>query len=721
LIRRRLQKKRIKKALSNETLQQALDRASFQHFQKFDATSKDVPWDQIKEKAKAIKEDCIKHLPELIQQFTKEAQKSGAHVYQASTPKETLGMIEKILQEKKAKNIVKSKSMVSEEIDLNRFLVKKGYRVVETDLGEWIIQLAEERPSHITAPALHKTKEEIAKLLSERLQMNVPPDPKEIVKLARAQLREEFIQADVGISGANLAVAESGTLVIVSNEGNARLVTSLPPVHIAVVTTEKFVDTLEQATSLVKALVLASSGSKMTAYVSFITGASRTTDIEKQLVMGVHGPEELHIIILDNGRLEASKDQDLGKILSCLKCGGCMLVCPVFQSLGGHVYGGPVYPGGVGLLLTALTHSTKKSAEGWDLCSDCKKCEEFCPVGIPTGELILKLKAKKGPKYWEWALSALLRKKNLTYTGIKLLSILQNPWHKDGSLKNLPFSWAKGKSFPAIKWEKPSEQEKKTEGKKIYFFEGCLASLFFPHIREAVFASLTQLGYQVVSPEDRVCCGAPSVHLGQEKDVKKLAKMNRESFEKENPDFILTICPTGNAMLKNTYPCILPELKTWEDKIYDFSEFVVKKGWIPEKQPEKILGDIFYHYPCHYVNELGLREEPIKLLRSIGYNPVIEDEPLTCCGFSGVFAFKNPGLSTHIWGKKEKKVKKKRIETIATDCPGCLFQFKASLENEMGSYAVHHTAELFSRHIRADKSRQYKNKKDRGSLPTVRK
>ena len=431
---RKKQKKLAKKALTDDSLQTALDRASSQHFQKFSAVTKDVPWDEIKEKAKAIREDCIKRLPELIQRFKTEAQKAGSHVYEAATPSDALLAIEKILEEKKAKNIVKSKSMVSEEIGLNRFLEKKQYRVVETDLGEWIIQLAGERPSHITAPALHKTKEEIAKLLSEHLHLEVPADQKEIVKLARTQLRKEFIQADVGISGANLAVAESGSLVIVSNEGNARLVTSLPPVHIAVVTAEKFVDTLEQAMSLVKALVIASSGLKLTAYVSFITGTSRTTDIEKQLVTGVHGPEELHIIILDNGRLEASKDQDLDPILSCLKCGGCMLVCPIFQSLGGHVYGGPVYPGGVGLLITALTHSTKKSSEGWDFCSDCKKCEAFCPVGLPTGELLLRLKGKKGPKFWERAVSTLLRKKSLVNPGIKLLSILQKPWYKDGTL-----------------------------------------------------------------------------------------------------------------------------------------------------------------------------------------------------------------------------------------------------------------------------------------------
>jgi len=682
LFRRTCQKKRAKKALTDETLQTALHRASSQHFQKFNATTKDVPWDQIKEKAKAIREDCIKRLPELIQQFTREAQKVGSHVYRAATPSEALSAIEKILHEKKAKNIVKSKSMVSEEIDLNHFLEKKGYRVVETDLGEWIIQLAGERPSHITAPALHKTKEEVAKLLSEHLQLEVPPEPEEIVKLARTQLRKEFIQADVGISGANLAVAESGTLVIVSNEGNARLVTSLPPVHIAVITAEKFVETLEQATSLVKALVLASSGLKLTAYVSFITGVSRTTDIEKQLVTGVHGPEELHIVILDNGRLAASKDKDLDKILSCLKCGGCMLVCPIFQSLGGHVYGGPVYPGGVGLLLTALTHSIKKSAEGWDFCSDCKKCEEFCPVGLPTGDLILKLKGKNGPKLWEWALSTFLRKKNLADTGIKLLSILQKPWEKDGHLKNLPFSWARGKSLPALKLEKPLAQGKKNKGGKIYFFEGCLAALFFPGIRESVFSSLSKLGYRVISPEDQVCCGAPSLHLGREKDVKKLAKKNLESFARENPDYILTICPTGNAMLKKTYPRLFLESEAWVEKTYDFTEFVVNKGLVPGGPPAQKRKDVFYHYP------------------STGYNPVVEKEPFACCGFSGIFSFKNPELAAHLWQKKGKKIKRQGMTTIATDCPGCLFQFKACLEKEADSYEVFHTAELFACHLR---------------------
>jgi len=687
LFRRIRKKKRVKKALEDVNLQKALEKASSLHFDTFDSTKNDVSWDEIKERAKAIRKDCIKRLPELIDQFSKEAEKAGAIIHRAATAQNALQAIEKILQEKKAKLVVKSKSMVSEEIELNRFLEKKGYKVVETDLGEWIIQIAKERPSHITAPALHKTKEQVAQLLSEHLHQDVPPDPKEIVKIARKHLRQRFIEADVGISGANLAVAESGTLGIVSNEGNARLVTSLPSVHIALVTTEKFVETLEQAASLIKALVIASSGSKMTAYVSFITGTSRTTDIEKEQVMGVHGPEELHIIILDNGRLEASKDNDLDEILSCLKCGGCMLVCPVFQSLGGHVYGGPVYPGGIGLLLTALTHSLKESSDGWDFCADCKKCEEFCPVGIPTGELILQLKGRKGARLWEKGLSSLFRRKYLMSAGAKLLSFLPS------------FSWSRGTSSPSLKMEKEQHSVDKT-GRKIYFFQGCLTRLFFPEIREAVFSSLSQLGFHVVSPEDQVCCGAPSLHLGQSKDVNRLAKKNMTSFIREKPDFILTICPTGHAMLKKNYAKIIPESSVWTDKIFDFTEFVVKNGLIPDKEKFEPSQEIFYHYPCHYLNDLGLKEEPKKLLASLGFTPVLEEEPFTCCGFCGIFSFKNPEISAHLWEKKHQKIKKSKTAMVATDCPGCLFKLRSCLSGREDAMKVFHTAELFAQRLK---------------------
>jgi iron-sulfur cluster protein len=693
--RRDLKKKRAK-ALHSETLNAALERASGQHFKQFNSTHKQIPWEKYKKRAAEIRGKNLSRLPELIQQFREAAEQSGAKTAYAATASDALSIVKTILIEKGAKRIVKSKSMVSEEIGLNRFLEDLGCTVVETDLGEWIVQLAGEKPSHITAPALHKTKEEIARLLSQKLNIPVKAEAKEIVNLARKKLRRHFIEADIGISGANFAVAESGTLVLVSNEGNARLTTSLPPVHIAIVTTEKFVETLEEATVLVKTLVTASSGMKLTSYVSFITGPSQTTDIEKELVTGVHGPQEVYIIILDNGRLQIQGDKNLNKILYCLKCGGCMLVCPVFQLVGGHIYGGPVYPGGIGLLLTEVLDSSELSAKLLEFCADCKKCEAFCPVGIPTGELLLHLKEKKGSAFWEKMLSGILTKKGITQKGVRLLASLQNLWSEKGHLKKLPFSWTKGKLIPALKVTPDSRSTSKNEKGSVCLFQGCLAKFFFPEIPDAVRSILAVFGLDVFIPSAQTCCGAPSRHLGRADDVRQLLRENWKSFETADPDIILTICPTGRHMLKKIYPELEPGFSPWAEKVYDFSELLAMKGFgsIESSQDEK--KDIFYHTPCHCLDDSELNEKPKKLLEAAGYSIAKEKEPHTCCGFCGVFSLKNPDFSARIWEKKKKEILESGTRILATDCPGCIFQLKAGLASLEIPFEVFHTAELIA-------------------------
>ncbi|NTV81932.1 MAG: lactate utilization protein, partial [Candidatus Aminicenantes bacterium] len=323
MLSRLRRRKKVRRALKDVHLQTALDRASTLHNRKYLETAAEVPWEEYKKKARAIREKNIGRLPELIGRFSREAERAGAVVHRAANAGEAREAVLRIAREKSARLIVKSKSMVTEEIALNDFLEKGGLEVVETDLGEWIIQLAGDRPSHITAPATHLTKEKVAEILSRKLGRPVPPDIPEIVRTAREYLRPYFSRADIGISGANLAVAETGTLVIISNEGNARLVTSLPPVHIAIVSAEKFVETLEEATTLIKTLTLASSGRRLTSYVSFITGPSGTSDVEKVHVIGAHGPREVHVIILDNGLLALAENEDFKETLYCLKCGGC--------------------------------------------------------------------------------------------------------------------------------------------------------------------------------------------------------------------------------------------------------------------------------------------------------------------------------------------------------------------------------------------------------------
>lgn len=691
-----------RKALANPSLQTALKRASEGHFSKFAKTREDVPWDEIKKQARKIREDCLPRLADLIGMFSAEAAKAGAKIHAASTPDEALAAVAAILEKRGAKVVAKSKSMVSEEIGLNAYLEARGFKVVETDLGEWIIQLAGERPSHITAPALHKTKEEVAALFSRVLGRPVPAEIPELVKIARSELRRVFLEADAGISGANLAIAESGTLVMVSNEGNARLVTTLPPVHIAIVTAEKFVETLEQATTLLKALIIGSSGLKMTSYVSYITGPSRTTDIEKELVTGVHGPEELHVVILDNGRLEASLDKDLAEILYCLKCGGCMLQCPVFKAVGGHLYGGPVYPGGIGVLMTAMTRSPGEARDLLALCADCKKCETFCPVGIHTGELLLKLKNEGGPGVFERFLSAVFRRTRTSETAARAGAVLQKIWLEDGRIRKLPFAWARGKRFPGLNPRRapktPPTQPAISPQRagKVYLFQGCLARFFFPEMRESALAALRSAGFDAVCPPGQVCCGAPSRHLGDDKAVRALAAENLRSFAEEAPDHILTICPTGYGMLKKRYPEIDPAAAPWAKRVRDFAGFMAERGFRPKTGKPAAKGSLLYHHPCHDLAELDPKT-PLELLAGLGYEPKAEEEPYSCCGFCGVFSLKNPEIAAKLWEEKKARIEASGETLIATDCPGCVFQMRSGLAGAGRDYRVVHTAELCAR------------------------
>lgn len=696
----RKKKHLLRSALENKNLQLALKRASGHHRRQYEKLAASIPLEELKVKARQIRDECLARLPDLIKEFIERAVEAGSKVYLASSAEEALNQVDEITRKRQARLIIKAKSMVSEEIGLNDFLAKKGIRVVETDLGEWIIQLAGERPSHITAPALHKTKEEIASLLSQRLGRQVPPDSREITRAAREYMRPLFFQADIGISGANLAIAESGTLVILSNEGNARIVTSLPPVHIAIITVDKIVATMEQAITLIKALVASASGKRLTSYVSFISGPSSTTDIEKEQVIGAQGPEELHIIILDNGRLALAESDKYREILACLKCGGCMLVCPVFQILGGHVFGGPVYPGGIGLLFTLMTGSASEISSLLSLCADCKKCETFCPVGIHTGELILRLKNDLGPRWGEKILSFFMQKRRLQDRSLQLLKFGQKLWTENNHWKALPLIWTKGKKIPLIKVRpkaRTSKNQKMLRDRPIvYLFEGCLNRFFFPEIAEKIGHALETLGFEALIPADQVCCGAPSFHLGDEAGLKKLLDLNLNSWKRENPSAILTFCPTGYHVLKQIYPQIKPEAKVWEPKIYDLISFLesLNLRLIPEKT--LINKRLFYHPPCHLLAR-GLKiEERIAFLEKAGLQIINEGSDPACCGFCGVFSFRHPEVARRLWEKKKERISSLNPEIIITECPGCLFQFRSGLVEETAIKGIYHVAEIIS-------------------------
>lgn len=340
-------------------------------------------WEDLREKARAIKEETLLHLDVYLEKFTENAEKAGAKIHWARDAKEANSIVLNLLREKKASNVVKSKSMATEEIHLNHALEQAGINPVETDLGEWIIQLAGETPSHIVVPAIHKTKSQIAELFAQKVGIEPTDDVAVLTQTARKILRSKFAEAEIGISGVNFGVAETGTILILENEGNARLTTSLPKTHIAVMGIEKIIPKFTDLDIFLKLLPRSGTGQRLTTYQSLITGTKRNP--------GDEGPEEIHIVLMDNGRSAMLAHPTTRQSLACIRCGACLNACPVYQAVGGHAYGA-VYPGPIGAVITPQLIGIGNAKQLPYASSLCGACREVCPVKIDIPELLLHLR-----------------------------------------------------------------------------------------------------------------------------------------------------------------------------------------------------------------------------------------------------------------------------------------------------------------------------------------
>jgi L-lactate dehydrogenase complex protein LldF len=370
-------------ALKNENLQRALARTKSHFIDKRQAAIENLPeFDRLRQRAVEIKEHTLAHLDFYLEYFEKQVHEQGGQIHWANTPSSACQQIISICQIAQAQQIIKGKSMISEEIGLNRALERAGFTVTETDLGEYIIQLAQEPPSHIIAPAVHKTKEEVAQLFNHHHhhyhfdpQATTIPD---LVAQARQVLRDKFLAADVGITGANFLIAETGSTVIVTNEGNGDLTSTLPRVHIVVASIEKVVPTLEDMSILLRLLARSATGQEMTAYTTLTTGSRRSDDLD--------GPTEFHVVLVDNGRSQIL-GSEFHDILRCIRCGACLNHCPVYGAVGGHAYGW-VYPGPLGAVLTPLLLDLNTAIDLPNASTLCGRCEEVCPLQIPLPRLL---------------------------------------------------------------------------------------------------------------------------------------------------------------------------------------------------------------------------------------------------------------------------------------------------------------------------------------------
>jgi L-lactate dehydrogenase complex protein LldG len=337
-----------------------------------------------------IKEKAIPEMEKLTKQAIAAIEDNKGKGYHARTAEEALDIIGGLVGTKKL--IVKGKSMTGEEISLREYLEEKGNEVYETDLGEFIIQKLGDRPMHITSPAIHVPREDVARLFSRVLGTEIAPDAAivDMVAAAREYLRDKFFKADIGISGANVVAAETGTLVIIENEGNVRLATSAPPVHIALVGMEKLVSTLSDAMKVAE-VTWRYANYAIPSYVSLVSGPSKTGDIEKVTTYGAHGPKELHVVFLDGGRTRLAQYPKLMSALYCLRCGGCLYECPVFAVTAGHF--GDKYFAGIGAIWAAIINGDlEKAASIAYTCLTCGRCRQRCPVKIDVPEMVLELR-----------------------------------------------------------------------------------------------------------------------------------------------------------------------------------------------------------------------------------------------------------------------------------------------------------------------------------------
>jgi L-lactate dehydrogenase complex protein LldF len=459
---------RVEEALNNPQQRGAFDRAAARFTTLRQTALNGLPLaEDIRDRARLIRAHTLSRLDHYLTQFEGAVKAAGGQVHWAADAASAERIVLEIARAGKVKTVVKSKSMLSEELHLNHALEAAGLQVVESDLGEYIIQLAGETPSHIITPVIHKTKEQVGQILHDKLGMPLTDDPAEMTAGVRTKMREVFLTADMGISGVNFGVAETGTVCLVTNEGNGRMTTSLPRIHVAMMGMERLVPTLDDLSVMLQVLARSATGQKLTVYTNWLTGPRRADEPD--------GPDELHVVLVDNGRSKIL-GSELAEILYCIRCGACLNACPVYREIGGHAYGS-VYPGPVGAVLTPALGGIGPWHELPHASTLCGACREVCPVRIDIPKLLLELRrdgdeAGQTPLWLKiglWGYGVVASRPLLYHLGIGLSSLATRLLAPNGWLTRLPpplNGWTQSRDFPAFAPQSFSAQLKARRSKK---------------------------------------------------------------------------------------------------------------------------------------------------------------------------------------------------------------------------------------------------------------
>ncbi|GBC70366.1 Lactate utilization protein B [Candidatus Calditenuaceae archaeon HR02] len=578
---------------------------------------------------------AVENLERLVALTVESVKREGGNVYVAKTAEDARRYVVSLAESRGVKCVIKSKSMTTEEIDLNNALLSRGIDVIETDLGERIVQLAGQRPSHIIAPAVHLSREEIARLVNEKKGADLPHQPEAITRFFRQDLWSDFKRAEMGITGANVVVAETGQVVLVTNEGNGRLVTAMPRILVSIAGIEKIVETWDDAFNVLRVLPVSAVGRDTTSYITVIGPRGMSRHVKTP---------EYHMVLLDNGRMEASQDPWLKDALRCIRCAACLDICPTYRILGGHVFG-DIYSGPMGVPWTAITKSLKDASGIAKYCVSCSLCLHVCPVQIDIPITISWIKHASAGKT--------LRERMLTM--YEFYAVL-------GSRLPRLFNWLQGSRVSrrlmegllgidrrrlmhrfrgGNLYEVLGEEYLRRRDADIVYFPDTFAAYIDWGIGLLVVRVLEALGYTVAVPRT-YGSGMPSIQYGFLLKAKRVAEKNVEKLKSYAEAGVRIVCsePTAAYCLREAYPKILntPSSQRVSESTWELTNLIATEAKSLSPNTEQSPNTyVFYHHPCH--SRLLSPGRPSEdLLKRIGLNVATVD--YGCCGIAGTWGMR---------------------------------------------------------------------------------